>query len=50
MLRFLFSFCDTSDDATLVKPPGEEELAAAFKMTQKLANESNTLRDHLNLA
>ena len=50
MLSFLFSFCNTSDDATLVEPK-DKELLAAFEMTRGLANEPSTpLRDYLNRA
>jgi len=50
MLSFLFSFCNTSDDAILVKPK-DKELLAAFEMTQELANEPDTpLRGSLDLA
>jgi len=50
MLRFLFSFCDTRDDATQVEPKGEE-LTAAFEMTRELASEPDTpLRKSLDLA
>ena len=50
MLSFLFSFCNTSEDASLVKPK-DKELLAAFEMTRELANEPNTpLRDYLNRA
>ena len=50
MLRFLFSFCDTRGDATVVRPK-DKELIAALEMTRELANETNTpLRNNLNLA
>ena len=50
MLRFLFSFCDTRDDAGRVEPK-DEELGTAFAFAQELANEPDTLlRKNLNLA
>lgn len=50
MLRFLFSFCNTTGEATQVEPK-DEELIAAFKMTRELANEAGTpLRKNLDLA
>ena len=50
MLRFLFSFCNTRSDATQVEPK-DQDIMAAFKMTQELANETDTpLRENLDLA
>jgi len=50
MLRFLFSFCDTSGDAAQVDPKDDESMAA-FDMARELANEQNTpLRKNLNHA
>ena len=50
MLRFLFSFSNTTGEATQVEPK-DEELIAAFKMTRELANEAGTpLRKNLDLA
>ena len=51
MLRFLFSFCDTGNDAVQVEPEDKERMVAAFKVVQRLASEQNTpLRTNLNHA
>ena len=50
MLRFLFSFCNTSGDAAQVEPR-DDELINAFEMAREFANEPNTpLRNNLDLA
>ena len=50
MLHFLFSFCNTRDDASQVEPK-HEELGAAFGFARELANEPDTpLRRNLSLA
>ena len=48
MLRFLFSFCDTSGGATEIQPK-DQEINLAFKQVQLLANEPKSLlRENLN--
>ncbi|KAF9643780.1 hypothetical protein BDM02DRAFT_1319862 [Thelephora ganbajun] len=50
MLRFLFSFCNTSGDTAEVIPKDKEPVVA-FEKDRELANEPNTpLRKSLNLA
>jgi len=50
MLRFLFSFCDTTGDAAQVDPK-DDDLMVAFETARQLANEPNTpLRKNLKLA
>ena len=48
MLRFLFSFCTTSDKADKIAQPNENVLKTAFEKAQGLANETGFLRDRLS--
>ena len=50
MLRFLFSFCDTTGDMFEVVPK-DKEFKFAFEEVRKLANtKKSSLMEHLNQA